>query len=194
MSEPVASSEDRCYRFGVFDFDARALELRKGGRLFRARPQSLKLLTLLLSRARHVLGACVLLLGERRTRADDARVVDGQFVGIHCGAVERRPGGCPGRTRKDRCSERAPRAGARWRVPRPSRRLQRRGGVRSARGGGQSPAMAAHRSRHGVSLRHLVRPRSAARTCPAPPGVPRAAGIRASEAGVFSIEVRRIEH
>jgi DNA-binding winged helix-turn-helix (wHTH) protein len=51
MSEPVASSEDRCYRFGVFDFDARALELRKGGRLFRARPQSLKLLTLLLSRA-----------------------------------------------------------------------------------------------------------------------------------------------
>lgn len=51
MSEPVASSEDRCYRFGGFDFDARALALRKGGRILRARPQSLKLLTLLLSRA-----------------------------------------------------------------------------------------------------------------------------------------------
>ena len=47
MSEPVASSEDRCYRFGGFDFDARALALRKGGRILRARPQSLKLLTLL---------------------------------------------------------------------------------------------------------------------------------------------------
>ena len=32
MSEPVASSEDRCYRFGGFDFDARVLALRKGGR------------------------------------------------------------------------------------------------------------------------------------------------------------------
>ena len=51
MSEPVASSEDRCYRFGGFDFDARALALRKGGRILRARPQSLKLLTLLISRA-----------------------------------------------------------------------------------------------------------------------------------------------
>ena len=80
------------------------------------------------------LALAVLLLGERRTRADDARVVDGQFVGVHCGAVERRAGGCPGSARRDRCSERAAREGAGSRIPRPSRRLQRRGGVRSARG------------------------------------------------------------
>jgi DNA-binding winged helix-turn-helix (wHTH) protein/tetratricopeptide (TPR) repeat protein len=38
------------YRFGVFEFDAATLELRKNGRMVRVRPQSLKLLTLLLAR------------------------------------------------------------------------------------------------------------------------------------------------
>ena len=38
------------YRFGVFQFDARTLELSKGGRPIKLRPQSLKVLALLLSR------------------------------------------------------------------------------------------------------------------------------------------------
>ena len=38
------------YRFGVFDFDGRTLELRKAGRLIAIRPQPLKLLALLLAR------------------------------------------------------------------------------------------------------------------------------------------------
>ena len=38
------------WRFGVFDFDARTLELWKSGRIIKVRPQSLKLLTILLSR------------------------------------------------------------------------------------------------------------------------------------------------
>jgi DNA-binding winged helix-turn-helix (wHTH) protein/TolB-like protein/Tfp pilus assembly protein PilF len=45
----IASHDER-YRFGVFEFDAAALELRKNGRIVRVRPQSLKLLTLLLAR------------------------------------------------------------------------------------------------------------------------------------------------
>ena len=39
------------YSFGVFEFDAGTLELRKRGLLVRVRPQSLKLLALILSRA-----------------------------------------------------------------------------------------------------------------------------------------------
>jgi DNA-binding winged helix-turn-helix (wHTH) protein len=38
------------YRFGVFEFDGRTLELRKAGRLIAIRPQPLKLLALLLAR------------------------------------------------------------------------------------------------------------------------------------------------
>ena len=44
----LASPGDR-YRFGLFEFDARALELRKEGRVVRVRPQSLKLLRLLVA-------------------------------------------------------------------------------------------------------------------------------------------------
>jgi DNA-binding winged helix-turn-helix (wHTH) protein/TolB-like protein len=47
-STPVATPGH--WRFGVFEFDAETLELRKSGRSVRARPQSLKLLTLLLAR------------------------------------------------------------------------------------------------------------------------------------------------
>ena len=43
--------DDGPHRFGVFDFDAVTLELRKNNRPVRVRPQSLKLLALL-SRAR----------------------------------------------------------------------------------------------------------------------------------------------
>src|SRR6187401_1532478 len=38
------------YRFGVFQFDARTLELSKSGRPIKLRPQSLKVLALLLAR------------------------------------------------------------------------------------------------------------------------------------------------
>ena len=44
------------YRFGVFEFDPETPELRKSGRLVRLRPQGLKLLTLLISRPREVIG------------------------------------------------------------------------------------------------------------------------------------------
>src|SRR5215204_2813187 len=37
------------YRFGVFDFDAVTLELRKRGQLVKVRPQALKLLALILA-------------------------------------------------------------------------------------------------------------------------------------------------
>jgi DNA-binding winged helix-turn-helix (wHTH) protein/TolB-like protein/lipopolysaccharide biosynthesis regulator YciM len=43
--------EDRRYRFGMFELDAAALELRRGGRKVRLRPQSLTLLALLVSRS-----------------------------------------------------------------------------------------------------------------------------------------------
>ncbi|HUE84572.1 MAG TPA: winged helix-turn-helix domain-containing protein [Vicinamibacterales bacterium] len=60
MPEPVASAADGGrYRIGVFELDPGTLELRKNGRSVRVRPQSLKLLTLLLSRA-----------GELVSRAD----------------------------------------------------------------------------------------------------------------------------
>ena len=52
MPEPVASAgEGGRYRIGVFEFDEDTLELRKNGRSLKVRPQSLKLLTLLLRRA-----------------------------------------------------------------------------------------------------------------------------------------------
>lgn len=51
MRESVVSPSDGPrYRFGVFDFDAGTLELRKNGRAIRVRPQSLRLLTLLVAR------------------------------------------------------------------------------------------------------------------------------------------------
>jgi DNA-binding winged helix-turn-helix (wHTH) protein/tetratricopeptide (TPR) repeat protein len=51
MSESaVARQRDGVRQFGVFDFDARTLELRKNGRPLRVRPQSLKLLALLIGR------------------------------------------------------------------------------------------------------------------------------------------------
>jgi DNA-binding winged helix-turn-helix (wHTH) protein/tetratricopeptide (TPR) repeat protein len=50
---PPAS--DRC-RFGVFELDAASFELRKNGRVVRVRPQSLKILTLLLARPGDVVG------------------------------------------------------------------------------------------------------------------------------------------
>jgi DNA-binding winged helix-turn-helix (wHTH) protein/tetratricopeptide (TPR) repeat protein len=55
MSENLrVSTRGDSYRFGIFVFDPAALELRKDGRVVRVRPQSLKLLTLLLSRAGEV--------------------------------------------------------------------------------------------------------------------------------------------
>jgi DNA-binding winged helix-turn-helix (wHTH) protein/tetratricopeptide (TPR) repeat protein len=52
MPEPVGSaSGGGRYRIGVFEFDAQTLELRKDGRTVKVRPQSLKLLSLLLARA-----------------------------------------------------------------------------------------------------------------------------------------------
>jgi DNA-binding winged helix-turn-helix (wHTH) protein/TolB-like protein len=51
MTETVETSpRGDCYRFGIFAFDSAALELRKDGRVVRVRPQSLKLLSLLLAR------------------------------------------------------------------------------------------------------------------------------------------------
>jgi DNA-binding winged helix-turn-helix (wHTH) protein/tetratricopeptide (TPR) repeat protein len=44
------------YRFGVFEFDTETPELRKSGRLVRLRPQGHKLLKLLISRPREVIG------------------------------------------------------------------------------------------------------------------------------------------
>ena len=50
MSAPPASnSDDGRLRFGVFAFDATTLEMWKETRPVRVRPQSLKLLSLLLS-------------------------------------------------------------------------------------------------------------------------------------------------
>ena len=43
------------YRSGLFEFDAHSLELLKEGRLVRVRPQSLRLLALLVERAGEVL-------------------------------------------------------------------------------------------------------------------------------------------
>ena len=46
----VPTTDGARYRFGVFDFDANALELQKCGRPLRVRPQSLRLLALLVMR------------------------------------------------------------------------------------------------------------------------------------------------
>ena len=48
-------ADNRQFRFGIFDFDAAALELRKAQRPVRLRPQSLKLLRLLVSRPRQLI-------------------------------------------------------------------------------------------------------------------------------------------
>ena len=51
MSENLrVSTRGDSYQFGIFAFDPAALELRKDGRVLRVRPQSLKLLAVLLSR------------------------------------------------------------------------------------------------------------------------------------------------
>jgi DNA-binding winged helix-turn-helix (wHTH) protein/TolB-like protein len=49
MSEPATIAKRR-WRFGVFEFDAGTLELSKHGRIIKVRPQSLKLLAMLVSR------------------------------------------------------------------------------------------------------------------------------------------------
>jgi DNA-binding winged helix-turn-helix (wHTH) protein/tetratricopeptide (TPR) repeat protein len=65
MPEPVASAGGGGrYRIGVFEFDEETLELRKNGRTVRVRPQSLKLLTLLVRRP-----------GELVSRADIEQVL-----------------------------------------------------------------------------------------------------------------------
>jgi len=46
----VAGTDWARYRFGIFDFDAKTLELQKHGRTLRVRPQSLTLLALLVTR------------------------------------------------------------------------------------------------------------------------------------------------
>jgi DNA-binding winged helix-turn-helix (wHTH) protein len=48
-------ADNRRFRFGIFDFDADTLELRKAQRPVRLRPQSLKLLRLLVSRPRQLI-------------------------------------------------------------------------------------------------------------------------------------------
>ncbi len=48
-------TDNRHYRFGIFDFDAAALELSKAQRVVRLRPQALKLLRLLVSRPRQLI-------------------------------------------------------------------------------------------------------------------------------------------
>ena len=48
-------TDNRQFRFGIFDFDAATLELRKAQRPVRLKPQSLKLLKLLVSRPRQLI-------------------------------------------------------------------------------------------------------------------------------------------
>ena len=48
-------ADNRQFRFGIFDFDAATLELRKAQRPVRLRPQSLKVLRLLVSRPRQLI-------------------------------------------------------------------------------------------------------------------------------------------
>ena len=62
----VYTTDGARYRFGVFDFDAATLELRKEGRVIKVRPQSLRLLALLLNRT-----------GEMVSREDIQRSVWG---------------------------------------------------------------------------------------------------------------------
>ena len=50
MRDSLGARSLESYRFGVFEFDGRTLELRKAGRLIAIRPQPLKLLALLLAR------------------------------------------------------------------------------------------------------------------------------------------------
>jgi len=52
----AATAHSSVLRFGVFEFDIKNGELRKDGSLVRLKPQSLKLLTLLVSRAGDVVG------------------------------------------------------------------------------------------------------------------------------------------
>ena len=60
------------YRFGVFEFDGRALELTKNGRLVAVRPQPLKILALLLESP----GELVLRDDLQRSLWDGATFVD----------------------------------------------------------------------------------------------------------------------
>ena len=76
MPEPRESGVRSQWRFGVFEFDGRTLELHKAGRLVAARPQPLKLLALLLDRP-----------GELVAREDLQRALwdDGTFVDFEQG-------------------------------------------------------------------------------------------------------------
>ena len=70
MPEPVAiAGEGGRHRIGVFEFDAGILELRKNGRVVKVRPQSLKLLNLLLGRAGELVQT-ERMLAYPRTRRD----------------------------------------------------------------------------------------------------------------------------
>jgi DNA-binding winged helix-turn-helix (wHTH) protein/tetratricopeptide (TPR) repeat protein len=76
---PIDGSSPRFegkFRFGIFEFDARTLELKKNGRLVAIRPQPLKLLALLVARP-----------GELIARRDIQRVLwtDGTFVDFEQG-------------------------------------------------------------------------------------------------------------
>lgn len=67
MGGATPTTEPPRWRFAAFEFNAQTLELRRKGRLVKVRPQSLRLLTLLLERA-----------GELVTRADLHRGLWGQ--------------------------------------------------------------------------------------------------------------------
>src|SRR5688500_3661030 len=71
MTDKSSTGEARRCRFGAFEFDAHTLELWKKGRAVKVRPQSLRLLTLLLERP-----------GELVTRGELQRRVwdEGTFV------------------------------------------------------------------------------------------------------------------
>src|SRR6266850_757413 len=49
MDAPATAPREGRQHFGVFELDARSLELRKNGRLVAVRPQALKLLALLVA-------------------------------------------------------------------------------------------------------------------------------------------------
>ena len=55
MDDPVRRRQADIRRFGIFEFDEAACELRKAGHLVAVRPQALKLLALMLARAGDVI-------------------------------------------------------------------------------------------------------------------------------------------
>jgi DNA-binding winged helix-turn-helix (wHTH) protein len=87
----METTEPRRYRFGVFEFDPSTLQLRRNGRLVRIRPQSLRLLALLIGRG-----------GELVTRDEIQRALWGEntFVDFEQGINH-----CPPRTTSSRHSK-----------------------------------------------------------------------------------------